>query len=214
MSDARSQILDRIRAATGGAAAPPEPTRDYRHHDERTHAERVELFCERVGDYQADVKRIHRDQLRAAIRNALKRHHAKRVAIPASFPQAWLSPSVEFIPDHGLTARELDALDAVVTGCSVAIAETGTIVTTGGQYEGRRLLTLVPDLHICVVSESQIVGLVPEALAQVQLLVSRQRRPLTFISGPSATSDIELERVEGVHGPRKLVVLVVGEENP
>jgi L-lactate dehydrogenase complex protein LldG len=214
MSDARAQILARVREATAGAAAPPVIPRQYRQHDARSHAERVELFCERVGDYKADVKRVSHARLSAAIRAALKRHQAERVAIPTGFPRSWLPARVEFVPDEGLTARELDGLDGVLTGCTVAIAETGTIVTSGGQYEGRRLLSLVPDLHVCIVAESQIVGLVPEAIAQLQPLVARQRRPITFISGPSATSDIELERVEGVHGPRKLVVLVVGEEGP
>jgi L-lactate dehydrogenase complex protein LldG len=116
--------------------------------------------------------------------------------------------------DEGLTPQELDRLDGVLTGCTTAIAETGTIVLSGDPTEGRRALTLVPDLHVCVVFESQIVGSVPEAIASLDGRVETRRRPITFISGPSATSDIELSRVEGVHGPRVLVVLVVSGATP
>jgi L-lactate dehydrogenase complex protein LldG len=115
---------------------------------------------------------------------------------------------VGHIEDTGLTAAELDQVDGALTGCTAAVAETGTIILTAQRHEGRRALTLVPDLHICVVRESQIVELLPEAL---EALRGSEQRPITFVSGPSATSDIELSRVEGVHGPRTLVVLVVKE---
>jgi L-lactate dehydrogenase complex protein LldG len=116
---------------------------------------------------------------------------------------------LELVEDARLAPAELDGLDGVLTGCTSAIAETGTLVLTAGPAEGRRALTLVPDLHVCVVHESQVVELVPEAIAA---LGDRRARPLTFISGPSATSDIELSRVEGVHGPRSLCVIVTSEE--
>jgi L-lactate dehydrogenase complex protein LldG len=117
---------------------------------------------------------------------------------------------VELVPDTGLSARELDELDGALTGCALAIAETGTIVLDGGPFQGRRALTLVPDYHLCLVPEQAIVELVPEAVERLQPAV-REGRPLTLISGPSATSDIELNRVEGVHGPRTLHVVMIPE---
>ena len=110
--------------------------------------------------------------------------------------------------DDGLSAAALDALDGVVTGCTLAVAQTGTLALTGAPAEGRRALTLVPDLHVCIVAEAQVVAGLPQALAALAPLVRDERRPVVLVSGPSATSDIELQRVEGVHGPRHLVVLV------
>ena len=131
-------------------------------------------------------------------------HGVRRLAIPPQLP--WRPTDCELVEDHGLSAHELDGLDGAFTGCTAAVAETGTIILTGGPHEGRRALTLVPDLHICVVGETQICQLLPEALTRID-----SRRPVTFVSGPSATSDIELSRVEGVHGPRTLIVLVAKE---
>ena len=116
---------------------------------------------------------------------------------------------MELVEDRLLDPRELDAVDGVVTGATVAVAETGTIILSSAADEGRRAITLVPDLHICLVEEQRIVELLPEAMARIEDAVRLERRPVSFISGPSATSDIELSRVEGVHGPRSLVVLVV-----
>jgi len=127
-----------------------------------------------------------------------------RIGVPPGLPESWRPANVT--EDHGLDAHELDGLDGVLTGCTVAIAETGTLVLAGGALEGRRALTLVPDLHVCVVRTDQVVETVPEAFASLRGL---ERRPLTFVSGPSATSDIELQRVEGVHGPRSLVVVIL-----
>jgi L-lactate dehydrogenase complex protein LldG len=168
----------------------------------------IGLFVERVGDYRATVHRTTAAGLAEAIAGVLAGHAAVRIAVPADIPSDWLAAaaSVEAVPDAEppLTSAELDRLDGVVTGCAVAIADTGTIVLDAGPGQGRRALSLLPDLHVCVVHAEQVVGSVPEALARLQ-----PARPQTWISGPSATSDIELQRVEGVHGPRRLEVIVV-----
>jgi len=204
MTAARDEILARIRATTR-AAAPAVP-QGYRRRSERTGV--VERFCERVADYRADVHRAAAGAVGAEVEAVLAARAATRIGVPRGLPAAW-RPGTDVVEDGGLTPSELDALDGVVTGCEVAIAETGTIVLAGGPADGRRALTLVPDLHVCVVEERRIVDLLPEAIARLEEIVRRERRPLTFVSGPSATSDIELSRVEGVHGPRDLVVLVV-----
>ncbi len=208
-NSARNEILARVRAAKGDAAAAPPIPREYSTRDERPHEELVTLFCERVDDYKAQVERVTAEQLPAAIRAAASRHGASRLAVPPALPEDWRTPELELIADDSLTPRELDRVDGVLTGCTLAIAETGTIAMSGGPHEGRRLLSLVPDLHICIVDASRIVGSVPEAIDQLGEIIRDDRRPVTLISGPSATSDIELQRVEGVHGPRKLVVLVL-----
>jgi L-lactate utilization protein LutC len=144
------------------------------------------------------------------VTSLLNERGAVHVGVPVGLPAEW-RPRAGAIDDESLGIDELDALDGVVTGCTVAIAETGTIVLAGGPGEGRRALTLVPDLHVCVVRDTQIVAVLPEAIEALDHLVKAEHRPLTFVSGPSATSDIELSRVEGVHGPRDLVVVVVSD---
>ena len=208
--NAREEILARIRATTRTASPPV--TREYRRTGTLTAGERVDRFCERAADYRADVTRVAAGEISDAVGRAVATRGARRIGLPPDVPPSWIGPDVDAVVDRGLTARELDRLDGVLTGCTVAIAETGTIVLAGGPAEGRRALTLVPDLHICVVRESQIVAIVPEAIAFLADLASVTGSPLTLISGPSATSDIELSRVEGVHGPRTLCVLVVSEE--
>jgi L-lactate dehydrogenase complex protein LldG len=202
VSAARDAILAAVREATAGGSAPERVERVYRRHGELSTEARVDLFCERVGDYRATVRRV----APARLREALGELAPGRIGVPPELANGWRPAGA--VEDHGLTPRELDALDGVVTGCTVAIAETGTLVLSGGRDEGRRALTLVPDLHVCIVHAGQIVETVPEALDALSALAER---PLTFVSGPSATSDIELKRVEGVHGPRRLVVLVVDE---
>jgi L-lactate dehydrogenase complex protein LldG len=204
MSAARDEILQRVTTATGGSASPSAVVREYRRAGTLDAESRVALFCERAGEYRADVRRV--DDVAAAVAAACRTRGARRLAVTAGLPTAWRPEDFELVEDSALTPHELDALDGVVTGCTLAIAETGTIVLTSAPAEGRRALTLVPDLHVCVVVETQVVELVPEAFAR---LAAAARQPITFVSGPSATSDIELSRVEGVHGPRDLVVLVV-----
>ena len=203
---ARDELLARVRAA-----AAPQPAaqvgRAYRRAGTLDAGARATRFCERVGEYRAHVVRVAPAGVAGAVRDAAA---GRRLCVPSGVPAAWVPDEVVRVADDGLTARDLDTLDGVLTGCTVAIAETGTIVLTSGAAEGRRALTLVPDLHLVVVQEEQIVELVPEAMDVVARVVREERRPVTFVSGPSATSDIELDRVEGVHGPRNLVVIVVG----
>jgi len=199
VSAARDEILARIRAVD--RTPPPAIERSNRRTGSLSREGKVELFAERVADYRAEVHVV------TDVAGAVSAVCSGRVGVPPGLLSEWRPTRAEIVEDSGLSPRELDALDGVVTGCTVAIAETGTIVLSGSETEGRRALSLVPDLHVCVVRAEQIVELVPEALAAVD-----PRRPLTFISGPSATSDIELSRVEGVHGPRTLVVLIVKEE--
>ena len=206
---ARELILERVRAAIGDPAAPPASPRGYRSAGTADEAARTALFCERVGEYQADVRRVPAGREAAEIAAVCESLGARRLVVPAGLPADRRPLGLELVEDAMLDPHQLDAVDGVVTGCTVAIAETGTIVLTAAPHEGRRAITLVPDLHICLVEQSQIVELVPEAIARLRGAV-RERRPITLISGPSATSDIELSRVEGVHGPRALVVLVVG----
>jgi L-lactate dehydrogenase complex protein LldG len=192
VTSARDEILARIRAATAGAAVPhvTMPPGSAPH-------DVVALFAERVADYRATVVRCTGATLAAELAVALPEG---RVVVPAG-----LSVEVpDAVVDDGLTARDLDDCVAVVTDCSVGIAETGTIVLDHGSGQGRRAITLVPDVHVCIVRADQVVADVPDALPLLD-----PSRPSTWISGPSATSDIELERVEGVHGPRTLRVLLV-----
>ncbi|MDI2129476.1 LutC/YkgG family protein [Yinghuangia seranimata] len=165
------------------------------------------LLVEHLRDYRAVVHEVAPDELAGALAEALRRRGCKSVIVPPGTPVAWIAETdgIELLDDTTpLTVDRLDAADGTVTGCAVAIAETGTIVLDAGPGQGRRALTLVPDYHLCVVHAEDVVASVPEAFPRLDA-----RRPLTWISGPSATSDIELDRVEGVHGPRTLEVLLV-----
>jgi L-lactate dehydrogenase complex protein LldG len=200
VSAAREEVLARIRRALADRPAPPEVPRSYRHRGDLDLPARLDLLTDRLVDYKAAVRRCSPDQLVDALVEALSARGAARVVVPPGLP--WDLPGA--VPDDGLTAADIDQLDGVVTACAVAVAETGTIVLDSSPDQGRRVISLVPDYHLCVVRADQVMQTVPEAVARLD-----PDRPLTWISGPSATSDIELNRVEGVHGPRTLEVVLV-----
>jgi L-lactate dehydrogenase complex protein LldG len=215
MSEARAEILRRIRTALRDVPPAEQPEdvaieRTYRTAGDLSHEEVVAQFAERVAEYQATVHRVTPSQLARAIATACRRRGVQRLVVPEDLPQAWLPKKIEILRDQSLTNEQLDSSDGVLTGCALGIAETGTIVLDGGRYQGRRALTLLPDYLLCIVGEEQIVDLVPGAFARLESAMREEPRPLTLISGPSATSDIELNRVEGVHGPRTLEVLIAG----
>jgi L-lactate dehydrogenase complex protein LldG len=211
MTGSREIMLSRVRTALGPAVEVPEVPRTYNQAGAMGaggDATTLELFCGRVADYRATVKRLRDDQLPDALAAACAERGVRRIVTPAGAPP-WVVDGVELVRDEPpLSHRRLDELDGVLSGCALAIAETGTIVLDGVGASGRRALTLVPDYHLCVVRSEDIVASVPDGIAALKR-VAAMGRPITFISGPSATVDIELVRVEGVHGPRTLDVFVV-----
>ena len=219
MTPAREEILRRVRRATHDVPKDERPEdilveRGYRKEDDAPRDEIVERFAERVAEYEATVHRVNESDLPREVSEALRRRDVRQLVVPADLPEGWVPKDVEILRDAAqspLSNEELDRSDGVLTACSLGIAQTGTIVLDAGEGQGRRALTLLPDYHLCVVREDQIVGLVPEAFANLEETVRNEGRAVTFISGPSATSDIELNRVEGVHGPRTLEVLIAGQ---
>lgn len=205
MTSAREAILARIRASLVDDPPRVAAARDYRLKGESDSEAVIALFVERVRDYEATV--VVSGDPGAAVAEVLAGSNARRIGVPVDLERELRAAHVELVEDDGLTARELDALDGAVTTCRAACAETGTIALDGGPGQGRRALSLVPDLHICVVQAAAIVETVPELIAALEPS-AREGRPIVLVSGPSATSDIELTRVEGVHGPRQLVVIV------
>ncbi|CAM5698035.1 MULTISPECIES: LutC/YkgG family protein [Streptomyces] len=210
----RERILGRVRRALADVPADEGPyeeavPRDYlREHGQRTTEETVELLAENLVDYRAVVHRCDAEELPLLVMRLLAERGSQEVLVPPGLPPEWLSAAdpVRVHDRVADTAQRLDRVDSVVTGCAVAVAETGTIVLDGSPDQGRRRISLVPDHHICVVRvPDQVVSSVPQALERLD-----PTRPLTWISGPSATSDIELDRVEGVHGPRTLEVILLG----
>lgn len=205
---ARDDILGRVRAALDDRPAEPQIAWSYGQPVATGDLDPVARFVERVEDYRAIVDRVDRAEAGAAVAEALARHGATTVVTDPAFLETWPTEAdVTWVRDDDLSAADLDAVSAVATTCAVAIANTGTIVLDHGAGQGRRALSLVPDVHVCVVTADQIVTDVPEAVARL-VAAGASTRPQTWISGPSATSDIELDRVEGVHGPRTLHVIV------
>jgi L-lactate dehydrogenase complex protein LldG len=214
VSSAREEILGRIRAAIESAPAPPAvEARAYRRSGALDREARVALFCERASEYSATVMRCAPAEVAGRIGEICVERGMAHLLVSALEDWNPQPVGVELLPDADLSVSELDSGAGVMTSCAVAIAETGTVVLDGGPGQGRRALTLVPDVHLCVVHVERIVELVPEAVARLTRS-AREGRALTFISGPSATADIEFDRVEGVHGPRDLVLLVVDEAQP
>ena len=201
----RDAVLARIRVALDARPAPPEVPRAYRRSGELAAAAVLELFVDRVRDYRATV--VVTDDPRRAAADALVAAGAQRVGIAPDLDAALRPDGFELVEDDELAPRELDALDGALTTCAAGCAVTGTIALDGGPGQGRRALSLVPDLHVCVIRADAIVESVPELIAALEPS-AREGRPIVLVSGPSATSDIELNRVEGVHGPRQLVVIV------
>ncbi|WP_422926330.1 LutC/YkgG family protein [Singulisphaera sp. PoT] len=215
MSDAKSEILSRVRSALKDVPATETPadvtvSRDYRLKSDLDRQTLIDQFIERVEDYRAVVHRVTPEGLSEAIESACARKGVKRLLIPADLPQGWIPKNVETVQDQQLTYEQIDTTDGVLTGSAIGVAQTGTIMLDGGPGQGRRAISLIPDYHLCVVLEDDVVGLIPEAITRLRDVAQAPGRPITWISGPSATSDIELNRVEGVHGPRTLEVLVVG----
>lgn len=205
--EARLDILTRI--ARAGAAPAPLDRRDVER-SSRPRERIVEQFAAFAAEYKANVTRTTPEDVPGVLRSLLSRRGSERVVVPAGFPDELVPTALDPVRDEHLSMRALDAAHAVVTTCVAAIAETGTVVLDHGPGQGRRALSLVPDHHVCVVFEHQIVDSVPEAVERLRGSVLAGR-PLTWISGPSATSDIELSRVEGVHGPRVLDLVLVRE---
>jgi L-lactate dehydrogenase complex protein LldG len=207
MMTAREEILARIRAAIppdAEEAPPPVPAYDRKGSLSREAC--LELLRDRLLDYDADVVDVAAEsELPAAIGAALRKADEHRVVVAAEFPAAWLPEGFAFTFDHALSINELNAMQAVVTPCEAAIASTGTLILMHGGAQGRRAITLLPDHHICLVRRAQVLELVPEAW---EAIAAKSAEPITTISGPSATSDIEMTRIRGVHGPRRLTVIL------
>jgi L-lactate dehydrogenase complex protein LldG len=210
---AREEILRRIRAAKGGVANAERSRaawsgieRGYRREATRPREAIVELLEDRLRDYDARVIRVGRADVASSAAGMLEERKMRRMVVPAGLAAEWLPPGFEFVVDDGLPAAELDRVDGVMTGATLAIAETGTVVLQNVAGQGRRAVTLVPDYHLCVVRVEDVVETVPEAIHRLQ---ATAELATTFVSGPSATADIEMTRIKGVHGPRSLDVILV-----
>jgi L-lactate dehydrogenase complex protein LldG len=211
VSAAREQILDRIRRGLADVPSDerPEDVPVRRAYLERDPEATLDRFVERVADYGSVVHVVRRGGIAGAVEAACREFRVESLVVPRDIPVDWLPGDIDAIPDADIDVDGLDRIGAALTGCALGIAETGTVVLDGGPTQGRRALTLVPDVHLCVIGDEQVVDGVPAALRRLSAGLRTDRRPITFVSGPSATSDIELARVEGVHGPRRFALIVV-----
>jgi L-lactate dehydrogenase complex protein LldG len=196
----RDEVLARVRSAIAGAPAPSqEVPRDYLMRSD----DGIDTFIDRLHHYQAQTHQTAASSLDETVRAILDERGVRRIAVPDGIPDGWVAHLEPLRDEPPLDAHTLDQADGVITTCAVAIAQSGTIILDGGPGMGRRILTLVPDYYLCVVRADQLVGSLPEAIEKLE-----PTRPLTFVSGPSATVDIEMVRVRGVHGPRRLEVVI------
>jgi L-lactate dehydrogenase complex protein LldG len=210
-TEAREEILQRIRTALPGQAADPTQSharivREYRSSDGLSLDACVEHLLDRLVDYDTEILHAANEgEIAAAVAQAM--HHAGEhsLLVAKELPAVWLPEGLEIRRDDSLSAAQIEGVDAVLTTCEIAVASTGTIFLVHDGAQGRRVLTLLPDHHLCIVRRSQVVGTVPEA---IRTLGGRLGRAVTTISGPSATSDIEMTRIRGVHGPRRLTVIL------
>jgi L-lactate dehydrogenase complex protein LldG len=212
-NSARAEVLRRIREAKGGVANAEAVQagwsaieRRYRREATLPREAVLELLEDRLRDYDARVVRVRGAEVAASAARMLSERKVRRMVVPAGLAAEWLPAGVEFVVDERLAAVELDAVDGVMTGATLAIAETGTVVLQNVAGQGRRAVTLVPDYHLCVVRVEDVVETVPEAIRRLQATAGLAT---TFVSGPSATADIEMTRIKGVHGPRFLDVILV-----
>jgi len=205
VNEARDTVLARIRTALSDRAAVPSVPRDYAERGSGAHDDVVAMFVARVEELGGAV--VSAVDARPAIASTLAAHGASRVVVARDLPHALRPDGVELVEDGRLTPWELDALDGALTTCAAACADTGTVALAGGPGQGRRAITLVPDLHVCVVTRDQVVETVPELFERLAPS-AREGMPIVLVSGPSATSDLGFERVEGVHGPRRFVVVL------
>nr|WP_076389373.1 LUD domain-containing protein [Vaginimicrobium propionicum] len=214
MSTAKEEIFSRIRKALVDVkdSDPAEAEIGWQYKQPtKLDGDIVDIFLELVADYKAEVERVKAADLPGAIVAHLKQIGAGSVLLPDGVDESWRQAieqaGFDIRKDDNLTARQLNEIDAVVTAAAVGVANTGTFALDHRPDQGRRALTLVPDAHICVLRADQVVSNTPEAIARLRASIT-DGQPLTFVAGPSATSDIELSRVEGVHGPRTLHVIV------
>jgi L-lactate dehydrogenase complex protein LldG len=203
---AKREILRNIREAIGTRAPETPVVRAYRQAPALDETLRVRLFIDRLQDYNAGVYQTA--VIPEAIAKAMIARGKRSLLIPAGFPRKWLPDGFDFIPDESLDYAAIDQAEGALTACTAAIALTGTIILSHSAWEGRRALSLIPDYHLCVVRASQLVETVPEG---IRALAHCRASPVTTISGPSATADIEMIRVKGVHGPRTLDVILCEE---